>query len=318
MSTKIYNGLLIERAVTLAELRGVTLDLRPKLDAMVEEAQLLALARVAASAFDRAWLGRRREEGPETERPLAEGQEWLTGTRGRDQRGESSGVPMGFEAVFYGISARKTLAVPFGDRKLRAAFAEAFGAREYGYWDNSDNDGVCSAKEWSRRGRNWEKALGGASSFDEAGMVAKMVSGKYSQWWFPTPEALDEALGSREEFAPRARAERLADEICRDRFVVGFLAKREDPKRARSGASEVVAALESWREEAKSANAVQVEDTAALLAAGLKKLGVEDLRTPFEEIEKAGAHLKAALEDRAELEAAGVVRKPAARAKRGL
>lgn len=65
----------------------------------------------------------------------------------------------------------KTLAYPLADNgALLKAFNALPGVREYGYWDNTDKPEDVTDMEWSQRYKDWEEALPGIGILREHGL----------------------------------------------------------------------------------------------------------------------------------------------------
>jgi hypothetical protein len=214
MSVKIYDGMLIERDLSLDDLRALAKKARPKLSMLVERAQLTKWAQVAADAYDMALMGIGVERGPderEDRSALGRAFDHIEKERSEDKKGRRAHLPMGFESCFMAIGAGKTLLLSYGDGALKEAFAKMVKAKPYGYWDNTDEPEGMGRQEWSQRKRDWQKAMG--RGFDlapsEAGVTVKLVAEKYATWWNPEFKEIKARL-EEPDFTKKARAERMA------------------------------------------------------------------------------------------------------------
>lgn len=302
MSVKIYDGLIVERSMSLSDLRDFAKKARPKLDAHAESSQLCYLARIMVNAHDKALMGRWQEEvdggeGASTS-PWANAFGALTDMRSDNRKGISRHLPMDFEACFFAIGEGKTLAIGYGSREQKSLFAKILRAKEYGYWDNSDPLELPKG-EWAQRKRDWTAALGKGFELSaaEAGVAVKLVSGKYAQWWSPEEPEVLQAFKA-EEFSLARRSAKLAASICEPVYMGRFHADQVSEARVSGSTSEAVRLIETWREAAKSRAKPMLDLTASLLGSALPELGIVGLRSPFKDLEAQGAAMKSMVGDR--------------------
>lgn len=299
MSINISHGALIERDLSLLEIRNLSLKMRSTFDQAVQDKLMDMLARIAAKAHDSALCGTLDFEEPLTEYscPAGHAFEHLSKMRDDNNKGLRTWIPMSFEAVLIPIGRGKTLAMPYGDRKLTETFLKMTGARAYGYWDNSDEDENVSAKEWRQRERDWTKGLGHGMNMTpaEAGMTIQLVSTKYSKWWIPEVADMAVSMEALPELSIKSRAAQMAFDVAqRDHF-------RDLPPAA--SASLAVRASRSFEEQAKEpAMALKIAELASAIENTLAPLTEEDLRTPLKELLARGEQTFRALADRLELD----------------
>lgn len=314
MSVKIYDGWMIPRDLGLPELRKFAIKLRPKLEAMVEAEQLTALAHVVSRSFDSAYLGVAAQEeandkgdDPGEITARGAGWRWLADMRERDKRGERVHVPMSFEAIFFAVGGGKTLAMAFGGRKLSDVFAKHVGAVEYGYWNTTDKPEEVGYREWSQRKRDWQKALGKGFELSpaEGGVGVKLVSEKYSQWWFPEPEEIAARL-AQDDFSANERAKRMASKLLSSQYFDKALRQHPeifDAGKMSASLSGFVNLDRQWREYAKTPEGeASMKLCEGLIAAGLPKINVSALEVKACDVSKMGMALSAAVRDRLALD----------------
>ena len=297
MSTKIYDGMLVERSLSLADLRELSAALRPKLEAHVEGALTAAAGLAAARAHDRAFAGL-GVGGASEPSPMRVAMGMLEEQREREAKGASSWLPMSFEARLFDIGEGRTLAVGFGAKGLREIFAKEVGALPHGYWDNTDPEEGVGEEDWERRKKDWERALGEGMEmgFSEAGVGVSLVGTKYAQWWGPDTGQVAAAAPSKAE---RARA--LAMEFMEEAELAGRAAARaaagEDPSKV----GWMGGARREFREWAKGAGVEAVRAMASLVEGGLPELGEAELAMGWEAIRERGKALATAMSESREL-----------------
>lgn len=289
MSVKIYDGLMIERDLTLADARLMAGKLRARLDKLAESEQIEACARTALRNYDHAYFGLsgngREEQGGS---PLGVALEMLRSERENDERGLRSFLPLGAQMCLFPLGNGRTLAMCYGAKIYKEAFKKIAKAKDYGYWDNTDPLEDLPKGEWARRERDWKKALG--RDFEatpaEAGLTAEIVSSKYKTWWTPEPAQMIEALEG-EEFCSHARSVRLAKEVLESKWV-----SAAEPKTG----SQAYRTMESFKAWIEGAGSASFEALRALYQSELPGIDQQALRLPSGEIQALGAGSRARLE----------------------
>lgn len=321
MSIKIYDGLIIERDMTLLAAKALASKIRPLADALIEAEQTRLAARAAARAYDQALMGRRdaQREGSSDgtlsswRNALSVGGHAIDEERSKDKKGERAFVALGLEAALIPIGPGKTLALSYGSKELQEIFARASGAKEYGYWDNTDEPEGMGRREWGQRKRDWQKALGKTMQFSpaEAGVSLMLSSLKYKSWWMPEREQIAEAVAGMEDFTAAARAR----SIARNELLGALIQERKAEFENDSGLSSYMRVhrecdLQMRSEEGQA----RVEAFARQLEPLLPELTLERLEMPLEKAQEQGEGLRRALaESRALSEAiapAETARKP--------
>lgn len=319
MSVKIYDGMMVESDLSLADLGALVGKARPKLDKLVEAAQLAAVALVAVRGHDMALMGIGEPAGElGALTPLAHGLRHLDSERQEDKKGLRTALPMGLEACFMAIGSGKTLMLAYGAEGLKKAFASMAGAREHGYWNNVDEPEGMARAEWAQRRRDWQKALGKdfAMSPSEAGVSVKLVSEKYASWWSPETNAVGERARAGDHGVDK-RAAWLAREVCREMFMESSKSYQEFQKEASGGASGFMKAMGEWSEAARGSHKPMIDLATTVLEQALPAIDEAAIRTPMRGLWIQGAAMRAMLSDRLALrplEAAKVASAP----KRGL
>jgi hypothetical protein len=287
MSVKIYDGMMIARDLTLADARILAGKLRVRLDKVAEQEQTEVCARVAARQVDAAYFGLSDREEPDRS-GLGFAMDVLRKERERDKKGERSFLPMGGQMCLFPLGNGRTLAMCFGGKLYRQAFAKLAKAVEYGYWDNTEPEEGLPKGEWAQRGRDWKKALG--SNFElspsEAGLTAEIVSSKYASWWSPEAGQILDAL-KNEEFGPVERSSRLAKEAMEASWM-------SVAKPATGG--EAHRAMESFNEWRQGEGALPFEALRILYEQELPVLDEVALRCPSGETGLLGAASRARIE----------------------
>lgn len=288
MSIKIYSGALLERDLSLLDVRAMALKIRPVFDAHVEEKQTQMISRIAVRAHDNALSGtfEMTEDVTDYSCPAGEGFNRLSELRDEHKKDIAGWLPMDFEAVLIPIGRGKTLILPYGDRDLSQKFLEMTGARPYGYWDNTDPDEDVSAKEWRQREKDWKKAFGPkmAMTPSEAGTTIQLVSNKYSSWWVPEISDLESSISSSLEHSIPSRAARIALDLARQEHFRNRLPEPSNSLMARSIREFEKAAKESPLLE-------QISTMAAAVECMLGPLTEADLRKPVKELIAAGTDM---------------------------
>ena len=301
MSIKIYDGLIIERELSLAQLRSMAAKARARFDELVERSLTEAAARAAASAHDQALLGRRdpKKEGSGEElspwrSALSVGGRSIDEQREADKRGERVWLPLSFEAALMPIGPGKILALGFGTQELQEEFVKAFKARPYGYWDNTDPPEDVDARAWSQRKRDWQKALGAKWQWSpaEAGLTAQLTSSKYKSWWQPEAEQAGEALRA-DAFSPRARAFKLA---C-DELVNFIMVERESEFKGKELSAFVHVHGDAREWLASEEGQDQARRLAEKIEPLLPVLTLDRVKKPLQEVVAEGDALRLALKE---------------------
>lgn len=303
MSVKIYDGLMIERDLSLGEARLLCKKARDVLEEQVEREQLKWLSLKAAFFADKAVMGGNQGADPKKS-PWAMAMGDMSEERKRNSKGENvTAFPMDFEASFMSSGNGRTLMIGFGLRTMKEAFAKELGAVEYGYWDNTDEPEDISEEQWAQREADWRGALGARFELSpaEAGMSVKLVSEKYAKWWEPTDEQVAVALGS-DELRPQARARELSRSSAFDQFGRVMLADkpqwRDDPDFIG-----IFMELDSdFRKWAKADGSEYVKKIESLMGAMLPSWSVEQLKRPIEDLVKSCAPISLAIKEHLELD----------------
>ena len=186
MSTKIYNGIKLTK-MNLQGLRHFAARLREQIAPIHLELYCKAVADLCTLIIDdRKLLGNYDYHKREEERysksgsksPLSmarwniyERQRAIKRTQERDPE-----VDFDFSISILPIRG-KTLAIPYTEQ---SKFLEALNAMpevsEYGYWNNVDEPDNVTAKEWSKRKKDWNEALPGIGIPSENGFSIDLTS----------------------------------------------------------------------------------------------------------------------------------------------
>lgn len=258
------------------------------------------MARSASKIHDDLLFGLTLGDDDRHNAPLAQAEWLLRQERESSRKREWRWLPVALDVVLMSAGPGRSLALAYGASRLRKAFAKISGAVPHGYWDNRDPEEGLTAGAWSQRRRDWEKVLG--ESFElspaEAGVCIKLVSSKYASSWTPI-FPMEAGIFGGVEFAPAARAARLAEDLCHPSYTSAL----PDYKARLDGSSGAdmsgfVRMFDKWREAAAIAEVLPLLDGARA-------------RMPGEALEAEGAALRLALQERRAL--AGSIGAPTAR-----
>lgn len=304
MSIKIYDGLIIERDMTLMDARALTVKVRPKVDQIIETAQTRWAARAAVRAHDRALMGRRRaeDEGSEGEQlstwrnALSAGGHAIDQERDKDKNGERSILALSLEAALMPVGLGKTLALSYGSKELKEEFAKIAKAKPYEYWNNSERPDDVEPRAWAQRRRDWQKALGKTMQWTpaEAGAGLILSSSKYKTWWTPAREAIALAVAENPELGVESRARRIA----REELMSTMLAAREVEFKHEQSMAPFVRVQREISNVLKSEDGLeQVEALARRLSPFVPELSLDRLQMPLGKVQEQGALLRQALKE---------------------
>lgn len=308
MSIKIYDGLILERDMTLPAARALAAKVRPLADQIIEREQTELAAKAAARAYDRALMGRRdpKAEGSDDDtlsswrNALSVGGVAIDQERKKDKNGERSGVAIALEAVLIPVGPGKTLALSYGDSNLQNEFARVAKAKEYGYWDNTDKPENVEQRQWGQRKRDWQKALGKTMELSpaEAGVSLTLSSNKYKTWWMPEREALAQAVADD----PANTAAERALRIAKDELLGAAIRERESEYKDDKGLSSFMRVHREADQALRSEEGqARVEELARILEPFLPELTQARLEAPLQKVQEEGEALRRALKESQEL-----------------
>lgn len=176
MSTKIYDGFIIDGISSIADLNAWLEKARETFEPVRKEYVMSIMSRIAASIHTAASIAESREEfvsmlshedDPEyLAKCLIDGHRSIfhtlreyTSRLMRDKHDNFLKEQFSFSFQLLFTKDGKVLGFPFGARqanKISDWLTSLDGYRFYGYWDNVDPDESCSEEEWRQRKEDWE------------------------------------------------------------------------------------------------------------------------------------------------------------------
>lgn len=305
MSVRLWGGLRVGQEMSLAQARDWALETRPLLDAKAESIISEKLARAAAEAIMEAMLS----ESPERIKTDEGKNGWEVGAHlhreaieAHKKGARSSFFDVNFEASLIPIPGA-TLALMFGDAQLKQIAMEKLGATEWGWGDGEDKPSSVSAKEWARRKKEWQLALG--KSFDlspaEAGMSVSLLSNRFKVWWRPDPSQLEPIWGAALEARKRVAKDVAEIWLMRIASKQGLLA----PKK-KDGEDVMESAMSAWRRGRDLLEGEwkpKFEKISGMIEGMIPPLSEQQLMLPLVEWQKKGEQERLALSEALALEA---------------
>jgi len=169
MSTKIYNGIIFTKKMSLVSLKKEIDNLRPKVTELVRKmynsfagayiARIIDMKTFKLFTKDQIEEFKNRNLCPITHSffRLCERTDEIKKTSTRDPE-----VDFDLSMVVFPVTGSKLLGMYFCEKKeLEDILFRELPIKEYHYQDSTDRPEDISDKEWSRRERDWDKALGG-------------------------------------------------------------------------------------------------------------------------------------------------------------
>lgn len=218
MSTKIYNGYILDVAPDLVSVNKFLQDFAVKAQDIANSIYRNKIAKLAVYVFDHHALGL---PPPEDEKsgatilnssPLGYAHHVVSKQEqdGRSSQYRLDGLDLRCSVVVVPANG-KTLALLYCEQK---EFTEAWeatpGVREYGYWNNCDEPENVSKKEWNERKEDWTVMTDiGAPAF--AGLTKDMVDHFYFS--YPMPTSAEVIQPYLDKITPEDRARRFAIDI---------------------------------------------------------------------------------------------------------
>lgn len=184
MSTKIYNGLLIDFPGTIAELRLELIQLaKHKLIPAAETESAKLLANISIDHLDKdLWLA---VDSSNTTSTMKDEifkawdavQSRVHAIKTTDRRDPA--VDFEFSLTLFPIKD-KVLAIPICEnRNLLSILTNQPYVKEYGYWDNTDQPEGISDEDWAVRSQDWDKAVGDSGILSENGFKIHLIREGY-------------------------------------------------------------------------------------------------------------------------------------------
>ena len=162
MSTKIYNGFRIN-LTSLPSIHKALLDLRAKLRPLQDAKVKRYVIQTAVAIFDQHTLNYPMPEGVSkhsTPMTYASSDYLKDVRRLKNTMERNPMVDTSFELAIIPVSAKVILGIPYvDDNDFLALLMKQDWVEEYGYWDNTDKPKHLTAREWTARGKMWDKAL---------------------------------------------------------------------------------------------------------------------------------------------------------------
>jgi len=151
MSIKIYNGTRIP-AMSNVSLMKFLKSLQLKFDKAVQENIHASIVRLGVLEYDKRTLG--LTDTKETVYTIVDRHM----TKQYMDKGHWSSTKT--EVAIFPLK-NKILTIFYDEREYEKIWTTAKGVKFYGFWNNTDEDKECSAKEWKQRGKDWDSVLTG-------------------------------------------------------------------------------------------------------------------------------------------------------------
>lgn len=208
MSIVIRNGYILDKHWSMGDLAKAAKGLQKEFEVQAKEKITEYIAAHAAQAHDQAVLGE-GDMGADGERnALQAASAELEKARAECAKGyRRPDVDVEAQALFFPAGRRILMMAVCEDQDTIARMAEVFGAREYGYWNNTDRPDEVDARSWSRRKRDWSQALNGFKSAPgDCAMALSLCPSFLNESWRPWPEDVEKWLSENGEKLREARA----------------------------------------------------------------------------------------------------------------
>ena len=205
MSTKIYNGYIVEGVRTLAQLSSFVAEVRQNIRTVQQDLFRGLIAEHAIDAYDLLCLGEQAfpaktsEDAPEYRDSMTV----FSAARRRvehevaDAAKSSNRDPkydLDFSVCFV-MAGQECLALLYTQPSALTRAWEALPqVKEFGYWNNTDRPDSVSPKEWNRRKRLWDQALGEVGIPADVGVSFELASDRLRIVAFTTSRSDWEAL----------------------------------------------------------------------------------------------------------------------------
>lgn len=269
MSIVISNGYILDKHWSMGDLAKAAKGLQKEFEAQAKEKLTEFIAGHAAQAHDAAALGE-GDMGEEGDRnALQAASALLEKARAECAKGyRRPDVDVEAQALFFPAGRRILMMAICEDREKIERMAEVFGAREYGYWNNTDRPDGVDARSWSRRKRDWSQALNGFKSAPgDCAMALSLCPSFLNESWRPWPEDIEKWLGKNGE----KLRERRALDWARNKDLADWL--RQTGAELKSSFAPVM----EWDRLSRGERSERVERLRAVYGEILPKLDMEGL-----------------------------------------
>lgn len=322
MSTKIFNGLVIDKPLSLREAADITKRMRARIEPLAQSKVEDFLVRLAVGAMDKVAFGASVSESARLDlspRSFA----WRAWDERREKLATSGmadpAVDLGFELLFIPGPRGKTLCMHYSsERSWVDIFTQEAGARDFSYWNNTDAPEGMDPREWRARKKAWDEALAPFHGVpDGAGVKVNFSPAHVGQTYRPSMDVLVARAFELTDLAPARRAAELVEVIDFNAYAKEREAIEKLPEDANERSRALIGFSMDWREltrsEGNPRREIQ-ERLAQSLIAALPLINPETLALPLGELRARFEPTRRALEERDAMDAA--LRAPEERSRR--